>query len=107
MTDAPCSQRPSPAQRVATLHTIAAAVSLLERQGISAELLLAGSGVGAADLRRPSGLVTQAQVPVGALAAAVAGTPWGAAAAWPELGGRFLVWRLLREAPTPESAVVA
>jgi hypothetical protein len=49
-------------------------------------------------------LVTQAQVPVGALAAAVAGTPWGAAAAWPELGGRFLVWRLLRKAPTPESA---
>ncbi|WP_341315599.1 hypothetical protein WN982_10365 [Paraburkholderia sp. IMGN_8] len=41
MTDAPSSQRPSPAQRVATLHTIAAAVSLLDRQGIDAGVLLA------------------------------------------------------------------
>ncbi|CAE6752955.1 putative HTH-type transcriptional regulator [Paraburkholderia aspalathi] len=61
MTDAPCSPRPSPAQCVATLHTIAAAVSLLERQGIGAEVLLAGSGVSEGDLRQPSGLVTHAQ----------------------------------------------
>lgn len=43
MTDAPSSQRPSPAQRVATLHTIAAAVSLLDRQGIDAGVLLANT----------------------------------------------------------------
>ncbi|MFM0366110.1 hypothetical protein [Paraburkholderia sediminicola] len=48
MTDAPCSQHLSPAQCAATLHTIAATVSLLARQGIGADVLLAGSGVSGA-----------------------------------------------------------
>ena len=51
-----------PEERVlTTLHTVALAVQSLQRMGVAADAVLAGSGIAAAELESPTRLISHAQ----------------------------------------------
>ncbi|AGZ29892.1 AraC family transcriptional regulator [Burkholderia pseudomallei] len=49
------------ARRPASLHAVAVAVDMLQRRGLSTELILSGSGIAPAELRQPNKIISHAQ----------------------------------------------